>query len=559
MNSASFTNASRRAAIVEQAEGVAQSEAPPSSLLDDLIRRTTSPQTAMDQPARNPTDGGTDGGQIARAPGTETGRETGTETGTETQLNAFLSAASAEQALRLWFGDATIERMAGAAWSKIARQLQASIARIDHMLTEQISRIIHHPKFQRLEASWRGLEYLVKAKEEEDDAPIKIRILNVAYAELCRDFDKAIEFDQSQLFKKVYEQEFGSPGGEPFGVLLADYEIHPRPSRLHPYDDIAMLRSFSQVAAAAFCPIILNASPSMFGHDSFAQMQTTVDYEKIHQDLSFLSWRSFRDTEDSRFVGLAMPRMLLRQPYADRTDREGDFPYVEPTGQRDDCLWGGAAFAMGEVLMRSFAESRWLANIHGAQHAQSGGGIVRGIGAEHFTTESPQAAHKPLTELQLVDSLERQMVDLGFIPLCSCKDMPLAAFYSCPSTQKPKVYNALDATVNARMSAMMNYMLCVSRFAHYLKVIGRDKVGSLTDASVLQQQLQNWINNYVTADSEADFRIKARYPLREADLQVVAVPGKAGAFDCVFRLAPHYELEDMQASIKLRTELIRSF
>ncbi len=558
MNSASFSNASRRTVIVEQAEGVAQLRDSPPSLLDELIRRSTSSPPRV-RSVLNPAETG----RVRQTPPTaadaETAREPQTALDADTQLNAFLSTASAAQALRMWFGDATIERMAGEAWSKIARQLQASIALIDRMLTEQISRIIHHPEFQRLEASWRGLEYLVKVKDEVEEAPIKIRILNAAYAELCRDFDKAIEFDQSQLFKKVYELEFGSPGGEPFGVLLADYEIHPRPSRLHPHDDVAMLRSFSQVAAAAFCPIILNASPSMFGHDSFAQMQTTVDYEKIHQDLSFLSWRSFRETEDARFVGLAMPRMLLRHAYADRTDRDGDFPYVEPLGQRADCLWGGAAFAMGEVLMRSFAESRWLANIHGAQHAESGGGIVRGIGAEHFTTESPRVTHKPLTELQLVDSLERQMVDLGFIPLCSCKDMPLAAFYSCPSTQKPKAYNALDATVNARMSAMMNYMLCVSRFAHYLKVIGRDKVGSLTDASILQQQLQSWINNYVTADSEADSRIKARYPLREADLQVVAVPGKAGAFDCVFRLAPHYELEDMQASIKLRTELIRSF
>lgn len=533
MNSASSDNSSRGAAIVEYANGGAQVSESPPALLDDLVRHSTAAKSA--------------GAQAPQA------------AVSAAQLSAFLSASSVAEALKLWFGEAAIERLAGLPWSTIARQLQTSIARIDRMLTEQVSNIIHHPDFQKLEASWRGLEYLVRAKDDGGDAPIKIRVLNVTYAELCRDFDKAVEFDQSQLFQKVYEQEFGSPGGEPFGVLLADYEMHPRPSREHPYDDMAMLRSFSQVAAAAFCPIIMNASPSMFGHDSYAQMQATVDYEKIHQDLTFLSWRSFRETEDSRFIGLAMPRMLLRRQYADRTDRAGDFPYVEVVDDRQDCLWGGAAFAMGEVLMRSFAESRWLANIRGAQRADSGGGIVHGIGPESFATDSPQVTQKPLTELQVVDSLERQMVDLGFIPLCSCKDMPLAAFYSCPSAQKAKTYHDTDATVNARMSAMMNYMLCVSRFAHYLKVIGRDKVGSLIDASVLQQHLQNWINDYVTADSEADARIKARYPLREADLQVVPVPGKAGAFDCVFRLAPHYELEDMQASIKLRTELIRSF
>ena len=533
MNAASSNNSSREAVTVEYADGVANALELPPSLLDDLVRSSLANKAAGNSPSQ----------PVAKA----------------TQLDAFLSASSVEEALRLWLGDSAIERLSGAAWSTIARQLQASIARIDHMLSDQVSCIIHHPDFQKLEASWRGLEYLVGCKDEAGDAPIKIRVLNASYAELCRDFDKAVEFDQSQLFQKIYEQEFGSPGGEPFGVLLADYEIHPRPSRQHPHDDMAMLRSFSQVAAAAFCPIVLNASPNMFGHDSYGQMQATVDYDKVHQDLTFLSWRSFRETEDSRFIGLAMPRMLLRRQYTDRTDRAGDFPYVELINERNDCLWGGAAFAMGEVLMRSFAESRWLANIRGAQRSDSGGGIVTGIGPEYFATDSPQVTQKPITELQVVDSLERQMVDLGFIPLCSCKDMSLAAFYSCPSAQKPKAYHDADALINARMSAMLNYMLCVSRFAHYLKVIGRDKVGSLLDAAVIQQHLQNWINNYVTADSEADARIKARYPLREADLQVVSVPGKAGAFDCIFRLAPHYELEDMQASIKLRTELIRSF
>ncbi|MCC7335862.1 MAG: type VI secretion system contractile sheath large subunit [Pirellulaceae bacterium] len=533
MNSASSHNSSQGAAIVEYVDGAANALELPPSLLDELVRSSSAVKAGGASPPQ--------------------------ATASAAQLNAFLKASTIEEALRLWLGDSAIERLAGTAWSTIARQLQASIARIDRMLSDQVSSIIHHPDFQKLEASWRGLEYLVRAKDEGGDAPIKIRVLNASYAELCRDFDKAVEFDQSQLFQKIYEQEFGSPGGEPFGVLLADYEIHPRPSRHHPHDDMAMLRSFSQVAAAAFCPIVLNASPNMFGHDDYGQMQATVDYEKIHQDLSFLSWRSFRETEDSRFIGLAMPRMLLRRQYADRTDREGDFPYVERINGHEDCLWGGAAFAMGEVLMRSFAESRWLANIRGAQRADGGGGIVTGIGPEYFATDSPHVTHKPLTELQVADSLERQVVDLGFIPLCSCKDMPMAAFYSCPSAQKAKTYHEADATVNARMSAMLNYILCVSRFAHYLKVIGRDKVGSLLDAAVLQQQLQNWINDYVTADSEADTRIKARYPLREAELQVVPVPGKAGAFDCIFRLAPHYELEDMQASIKLRTELIRSF
>ncbi|QDV25569.1 type VI secretion system contractile sheath large subunit [Aureliella helgolandensis] len=473
------------------------------------------------------------------------------------QLEAFLNAETIAEALKLWLGESAVERKGAEKWSTIARQIQHSISRIDQLLSEQVSAILHHPDFQKLEASWRGIEYLVEARENAGDAPIKIRILNVSHAEVCRDFDKAVEFDQSQLFRLIYEDELGSPGGEPYGLLMADYEIHPRPSRKHPFDDMAMLKSFSQVAAAAFCPIVLNASPSMFSHDRFDQMQVAADYERIQQDLSFLSWRSFRETEDARFVGLALPRMLMRRHYEDRSDRNGDFPYQETIASNDDCLWGGAAFAMGEVLMRSFAESRWLADIRGAQRGENGGGIVRGIGPATFDTDSVDVLQKPLTELQVGDGLERQMVDLGFLPLCACKDMPVAAFYSCPSTQKPKAYQDPDATANARMSAMLNYMLCVSRFAHYVKVIGRDKMGSFADASQLQHQLQNWIHGYVTADSEANVQTKARYPLREADIRVVPVPGKPGAFDCVFRLAPHYELEDMQASIQLRTELIR--
>ncbi len=543
MNSASSSNPPLVVTTTEVVEEAQTANELPPGLLEQLVEETRPSPSGQGR-------GGQDKGGSATAAKGSTGHNA---------LDAFLAADTVSEGLRIWLGEATVERLAGAQWSTIARKLQTSVARIDRLLSDQVSQIIHHPAFQKLEASWRGVEYLVNAREDVSDEQIKIRLLNASYAELCRDFDRAVEFDQSQLFQKIYEQEFGTAGGQPYGVLLADYEIHPRPSPEHPYDDMAMLRSFSQVAAAAFCPIVLNASPTMFGHDSFGEMQTTVDYEKIHQDLSFLSWRSFRDTEDARFVSLAMPRMKLRHAYSDRIDRDEDFPYCEPINGRDDCLWGGAAFGFGEVLMRAFAESRWLADIRGAQRADSGGGIVRGIGPEHFGTESPECVHKPLTELLIGDSLERQIVDLGFLPLCACKDMPLAAFYSCPSTQKAKTYQEADATANARLSAMLNYMLCVSRFAHYVKVIGRDKVGAFLDAPLLEHQLQNWINGYVTADSEASVRVKARYPLREANLQVVPVPGKPGAFDCVFKLTPHYELEDMQASIKLRTELIRKF
>ena len=476
----------------------------------------------------------------------------------DAQLRAFLSAETPREALTIWFGEETLLRHAGEDWSRFARKIQQAVAKIDALVTQQLLEILHHPKFQKLESSWRGIEHLINVKNSTEDAPTKIRILNASYSELFKDFDNAVEFDQSILFRKVYEEQFGTAGGEPFGVLLADYDIHPRPSKDHPYDDIAMLRSFSQIAAAAFCPTILNASPSMFSHDAFADMQVTADYSKVHDDKTFLTWRSFRESEDSRFISLTLPRMLLRRHYRDRLDREDGLPFSESLLDAADCLWGGAVFGFGEVLLRAFANNRWLADIRGAQRGKQGGGLVEGIGPESFDTDRMHVAEKPLVELQVSDTLERQLVDLGFMPLCSCKDMPSAAFYSCPSTQRPKRYDSESASANARISAMINYMLCVSRFAHYIKVIGRDKIGSFLDASELQYSLEQWINKYVTPDSEASQDTKARYPLREAQIRITPSPGKPGAFDCFFDLAPHYELEDMQASIRLRTEILRS-
>ncbi len=265
----------------------------------------------------------------------------------------------------MWFGESYVEKNAAERWSRIARRLQADIAKIDLLLNNQVNAILHHPSFQKLESSWRGIEYLTMCKEAAGDAPIKIRMLNVSWTELCKDFDRALEIDQSQLFKKIYEEELGTPGGLPYGVVIADYDIHPRPSREHPYDDVAMLKSLSKVAASSFCPFILNASPSMFALESFDQMQPSIDFSKIQQDLSYLTWRQFRETEDSRFVGLVMPRMLMRGRYQETMDRPDGFPFREQIRNSNDQLWGGACFAMAEPLIRSFAENRWLADIRG--------------------------------------------------------------------------------------------------------------------------------------------------------------------------------------------------
>lgn len=473
--------------------------------------------------------------------------------GTSSLLEKFLRSDLLVDQLRAWFGDRLLEKQCDRQW--LIAQLQRDIAKIDRLLESQINAILHHASFQRLEAAWRGLQYLVDSKDAHSDAPIVIRVLNVSWLELRSDLEGSNEFDQSQIFRKVYEEGLGTPGADPFSALIADFDIHPRPSREHPFDDIFILRGLGQVAAAAFCPLIINASPAMFSVDEFSDLRHAVDIEGLHQGLDFFAWQRFRESEDSRFVSLALPRILMRLPYRDAYDV--GFPYTEQVTTARDYLWGGAAFAMGEVLMRSFADGRWFANIRGAQRGVEGGGLVHGPVADRFTTEPLGNAVKPLTDMVITDDFERELARTGFMPLCACKDMPLAAFYSCATAQKPRAYNTAEATANAKLSSLLNYMLCVSRFGHYLKVISREKIGSCNSPEELERMLQDWIVGYVTPDTEASQRVRAEKPLRAAEIAIRSLPGRAGEYGCIIHIAPHHELDDMQASVRLDTRLIQ--
>jgi len=465
------------------------------------------------------------------------------------QLDRFFRATSVVEKLRLWLGDDFLRRNGGSPWREIAMRLQQDISLIDGLLCVQTSCILHHPEFLKLEAGWRGLVHLTDCKERAGEAPIRVRVLNASWSELRNDFEKAADFDRSQLFQLVYDNEFGMPGGLPYGALLADYDVTSRPS------DMAVLKSFSQVAAAAFCPIFLNASPSMFGVDRFDQMQHSIDYAKVQSDLDFLAWRQFRDTEDSRFVGLVMPRMLMRRPHSMEQVARTGYQFDELGLDREAHVWGGAVYAIGETLIRAFGQSRWLADIRGVQRGIEGGGLVLGPVSHDFSTDSPEIASKPITDLAVSDALERQLAELGFISLCACKDTPFAGFFSSPSTQKPKRYDSADANANAKMSSMLNYMLCVSRFSHFVKIIGRDKIGSFTEPEMLQRELHNWLMDYVVSNPDASLSIKASRPLRAAQVSVRSHPDKPGSFSCTMLLSPHYELDDMQASIRLVAEL----
>ena len=469
-------------------------------------------------------------------------------------LSAFLAADTPSEALKLWFGlDRLREsRVRDPHW--IVEQLDRDIAKIDALMERQINEVIHCKAFQRLEASWRGIEYLVERRDEYSEARIAVQVLSVGWNELKRDFEGAVEFDQSDFFRKVYEERLGLAGSEPFSVLIADYYIHPRSSRQHPFDDISILRGLTQVAAAAFCPLITNADPSMFAVDQYQDLRSSVDLGSLHSSLDFIAWQRFRELEDSRFVSLALPQMLMRRPYRD--DHEFGFPFTETISSQADCLWGGAAWGMGEVLMRAFADSGWFAGIRGAKRGEESGGLVLGPASDPFGTEPSEYAPRSITNFVVSDVFEKELANAGFLPLCACKDMPLAAFHSATSAQKPRAYNTVDATMSARLSSMLNYMLCVSRFAHYLKWIARDQIGVCNTPDELQNLLMKWIIDYVSPDASASASTRLRKPLLDAEIKVIAIPGRAGEYQSIFHLVPHHELDDMRVSIRLDTKLL---
>ena len=482
------------------------------------------------------------------------------------RLDQFLSETSLPRAICLWLGLNDLSARPDRA--EITRRLSRDIARIDDLIAGQVNAILHHPSFQRLEASWRGLSYLVKRLPENDS--IKIKVLNVSWGELVQDQDRALEFDQSQLFRKVYEAEFGLAGGEPFGVLLGDYEIHLRPSAEHPYDDLEALSKISGVAAAAFAPFITGVHASFFGLDSFCDFERPLSLSKaIDHQLDYLKWRSFRQSEDARFIGLTLPRMLMRLPY-----EAGDMPgrglhFQEDVGgpDRGNYLWGNAAYALGAVLMRGFINSGWLADIRGVRQGVDAtgekvclddGGLVTGLPVHSFQTDRHGLATKCSTEVIVTDTREKELDELGFIPLCHCQDTEFSAFYTTPTAQKPKTYDDPKATVNARLSAMLQYILCVSRFAHYLKVISRDKIGSMASPEDCENFLGQWLRKYTTSSDTAGPEDKAKYPLREAKVVVRERPDKPGSYHCVIHLRPHFQLDQMFMTMKLTTDLAPS-
>ncbi|KXF77933.1 EvpB family type VI secretion protein [Paramesorhizobium deserti] len=423
--------------------------------------------------------------------------------------------------------------------------LNKAIAEIDQTISRQLAAIMQSAEFTKLEGAWRGLHYLVS--NSETSANLKIRVLNASKQELSKDLAKAVEFDQSQLFKSIYEDEFGTPGGEPLGTILGDYEFD------NSFEDVQLLQGLSSIAAASFAPFISAASPHMFGFEDFRALAKPRDLEKIFESAEYAKWRSLRESDDSRFVTLALPRVLARMPYGPTTNAIDEFNYDEAGGSENGELphnsycWMNAAYVMGARLTSAFARSGWCTAIRGAEN----GGKVEDLPMHIFASDDGDLDLKCPTEVGITDRRDAELGKLGFLPLCHYKNTDYAVFFGAQTTHKPKIYDKPEATANAAVSARLPYMMATSRFAHYLKVMGRDKIGSFMEAEDCEAWLNRWISNYVNANEDAGEEARAKYPLRDARVTVHEVPGKPGAYNAVAWMRPWLQMEELTTSLRM--------
>jgi type VI secretion system protein ImpC len=415
------------------------------------------------------------------------------------------------------------------------------ILEIDDLINNQLNEIMHEPSFQKLEGSWRGLTYLVM--NTETAVHLKLRLMNITKKELLDDLEKAVEFDQSQMFKKIYEEEYGTFGGHPYSCLVGDFEFTRHPQ------DMELIQKMSQVAAAAHAPFLTAADPKLFDLDRFEHLGVPRDLSKIFESLEMIKWNSFRETEDSRYVAMLLPRVLMRLPYGANTLPAEGLSFEEDVTGADTTkfCWTNPAYILGQRITNAFSLYKWTAAIRGVE----GGGIVEGLPAFTFKTTDGDIALKCPTETAITDRREKELSDLGFISLVHCKGTDYAAFFGGQTAQKPKIYNLDEANANANLSARLPYILAASRFAHYIKVIMRDKIGSFLTRDNVEKYLNTWIASYVVLNDNASQPVKAKFPLREARIDVYEIPGKPGSYRSVIYLRPHFQMEELSASIRM--------
>ncbi|TDU31184.1 type VI secretion system protein ImpC [Panacagrimonas perspica] len=432
--------------------------------------------------------------------------------------------------------------------SDVVKSIEAMIAALDRKLSDQINLIMHHDDFQKLEGGWRGLHHLVN--NTETDEQLKIRVFNISKQDLGKTLKKfkGTAWDQSPLFKKIYEQEYGQFGGEPFGCLVGDYYFDQSPP------DVELLGEMAKVSAAAHTPFIAAASPTVMQMDSWQDLANPRDLTKIFTTPEYAAWRSLRESDDARYIGLAMPRFLSRLPYGAKTNPVEEFDFEEDTGAADHSryTWSNAAYAMAVNINRSFKMYGWCSRIRGIES----GGAVEGLPSHTFPTDDGGVDMKCPTEIAISDRREAELAKAGFMPLVHRKNSDFAAFIGAQSLQKPTEYDDPDATANANLAARLPYLFATCRFAHYLKCIVRDKVGSFKERHDMQRWLQDWIMNYVDGDpANSSETTKAQRPLAAAEVVVEEVEGNPGYYSSKFFLRPHYQLEGLTVSLRLVSKL----
>ncbi|MEZ2223281.1 type VI secretion system contractile sheath large subunit [Rhizobium sp. RCC_161_2] len=438
-----------------------------------------------------------------------------------------------------------------AAWP---RQIDRLIAMIDDALNRQVNAILHHAEFQAMEARWRGLALLVSQADRADD--VKIKILSIGWPQLSRNFERTTDFDQSHLFELVYSREFGMPGGEPFGLLIGDYEFSPEdPSD---GDAVGALTQIGMAAAAAFCPFVAGASPQAIGLEHFNELNRVHDFSWLANDPRRIRWNGLRAREDSRFLGLVAPRILMRPPYEPFARRRDDhFPFRESiAADGSTLLWGNGAFAFALIVIRNFIESGWFADIRGVTQDAVDGGLLSAeeLAPYELGIESHGLSAQAPVEIRLTSTQEQQFCELGLVPVATTYLSSSVIFNSNQSLHAPPHYSSEQARQNARIAAMLQYVLCASRFSHYLKVIMRDEIGRLSDADTIERKLNDWLTRYTLGNDDADLTLRTRFPLRSAGITVGEIPGKPGIFSCTVRLQPHFQLDDVSTSFHLIAE-----
>ena len=473
------------------------------------------------------------------------------------ELATLVATSDSAAHLSLWFGAPWLVWLR--AQTHPAEVLRAAldrdIAALDAMVSSQLDAVLQHPRMRRLEGSWRGLSWLID-RLPATSGRIRVKLLQARWTEVCRDIERALEFDQSHLFRKIHEEEFGIAGGEPFGLIAGDYEVRHRPGPSHPTDDIVALAGLAGIAAASFSPMIFGASPELLGVDAFSDIAPGYVPARVLQGAEHQRWRQASSQEDLRFIGIAVPRVLARPPWADHGARVDRFRFRSQGAGPAQRVWMSAVYAFAAVVVRAYDRNSWPADVRGAEVSDDAyGGVLENLPFEAFHSDVAfePPARAPL-DVAFTDEQENQLGDAGLIPLSALDGLPEACFGALPSLHRPPRMTTSVAQANQRISAQLNTLLCVSRFAHCVKMMGRDMLGSFMDPNDVQTRLQKWLDRYVGGMGLRNAEDTARYPLQDARVEVREHIGRPGVYSCTVHLKPHHQLDEIGASFRLVTE-----